>query len=145
MSDRILLDFEGDRREIADYEAAGGYESLKRALKMEATDIVGMVDKSGLRGRGGAGFPTGRHEVCVCTSLACTLVGAADTLRAFERELGVEAGGSSEDGLFTLRTVECYGGCGWGPVVAVDERYHEPLPANEVPQLIEKLRAESGG
>jgi len=32
MSDRILLDFEGDRREIADYEAAGGYESLKRAL-----------------------------------------------------------------------------------------------------------------
>ena len=60
MSDRILLDFAGDRREIADYEAAGGYESLKRALKMEATDIVGMVDTSGLRGRGGAGFPTGR-------------------------------------------------------------------------------------
>lgn len=89
--------------------------------------------------------PTGRHEVCVCTSLACTLVGAADTLRAFERELGVDAGGSSEDGLFTLRTVECYGGCGWGPVVAVDERYHEPLPADEVPRLIEKLRAEDGG
>ena len=36
--------------------------------------------------------PVGRHEVCVCTSLACTLVGAADTLRAFEQELGVEAG-----------------------------------------------------
>ncbi len=60
MSDRILLDFEGDRREITDYEAAGGYGSLKRALKMEAPDIVGMVDTSGLRGRGGAGFPTGR-------------------------------------------------------------------------------------
>ncbi|HVG68899.1 MAG TPA: NAD(P)H-dependent oxidoreductase subunit E [Gaiellales bacterium] len=89
--------------------------------------------------------PVGRHEVCVCTSLACTLVGAADTLRAFEHELGVEAGGSTEDGLFTLRTVECYGGCGWGPVVAIDERYHEPLPANEVVPLIERLRSEAGG
>jgi len=89
--------------------------------------------------------PVGRHEVCVCTSLACTLVGAADTLRAFEQKLGVEAGGSTEDGLFTLRTVECYGGCGWGPVVAIDERYHEPLPANEVVPLIERLRSEAGG
>jgi NADH-quinone oxidoreductase subunit E len=88
--------------------------------------------------------PAGRHEVCVCTSLACTLVGAADTLRALEQELGVEAGGTTEDGVFTLRTVECYGGCGWGPVVAVDERYHEPMPADEVPQLIEKLRTEGG-
>ena len=89
--------------------------------------------------------PVGRHEVCVCTSLACTLVGAADTLRAFEQELGVEAGGSSEDGLFTLRTVECYGGCGWGPVVAIDERYHEPLPADEVAPLVDRLRKEAGG
>jgi len=88
--------------------------------------------------------PVGRHEVCVCTSLACTLVGAADTLRAFEQALGVEAGGSTEDGLFTLRTVECYGGCGWGPVVAIDERYHEPLPADEVAPLIDRLRAEAG-
>ena len=84
--------------------------------------------------------PYGRHEICVCTSLACTLVGAAGTLRAFERELGVRAGETSADGLFTLRTVECYGGCGWGPVVAVDERYHEPFPADQAGPLIERLR-----
>ncbi len=56
----------------------------------------------------------------------------------------VGAVGSTEDGLFTLRTVECYGGCGWGPVVAIDERYHEPLPANEVVPLIDRLRSEAG-
>ena len=88
--------------------------------------------------------PAGRHEICVCTSLACTLVGAADTLNAFRDQLGVGPGETSEDGLLTLRTVECYGGCGWGPVVSVDERYHEPLPASEVPLLVERLRAEGG-
>jgi NADH-quinone oxidoreductase subunit F len=57
---RILLDFEGDRRDIHAYEQAGGYESLKRAVQMDPADIISTVDESGLRGRGGAGFPTGR-------------------------------------------------------------------------------------
>jgi NADH-quinone oxidoreductase subunit F len=57
---RILLDFEGDRRDIGAYEAAGGYAQLAAALRMEPGDIVQTVDGSGLRGRGGAGFPTGR-------------------------------------------------------------------------------------
>ena len=56
----MLLDFDGDRRDIARLRASGGYESLKRALKMEPGEIVAAVDGSGLRGRGGAGFPTGR-------------------------------------------------------------------------------------
>ena len=76
--------------------------------------------------------PAGRHEICVCTNIACALVGAGDTLREFERELGIHAGETTADGLFTLRTVECYGGCGWGPVVSVDERYHEPFPPDRV-------------
>ena len=89
--------------------------------------------------------PAGAHEICVCTNISCALVGAGETLREFSRELGIEPGSTTADGRFTLRTVECYGGCGWGPVVAIDERYHEPLPAGEVAPLVERLRSEAGG
>ena len=61
MSDlKILLDFEGDRRSIHAYEQSGGYAQLKAAFAQPPEQIVAAVDASGLRGRGGAGFPTGR-------------------------------------------------------------------------------------
>jgi NADH-quinone oxidoreductase subunit E len=85
--------------------------------------------------------PVGRHEICVCTNVSCALVGAGETLRAFERELGINAGETTADGMFTLRAVECYGGCGWGPVVSVDERYHEPFPPDDVRGLVADLRS----
>jgi NADH-quinone oxidoreductase subunit E len=84
--------------------------------------------------------PVGKHTIEVCTNISCALVGAQATLEAFERELGIRPGETTADGEFTLRTVECYGGCGWGPVVAVDERYKEPVKAEDVPAIVQELR-----
>ncbi|MGH3022018.1 MAG: NADH-quinone oxidoreductase subunit NuoE [Gaiellaceae bacterium] len=84
--------------------------------------------------------PVGQHLVEVCTNVSCALVGAQQVLEAFERELGVHAGETSEDGDVTLRTVECYGGCGWGTVVAVDHRYREPVRPEDVPGIVRELR-----
>jgi NADH-quinone oxidoreductase subunit E len=88
--------------------------------------------------------PAGAHEICVCTNISCALVGAGETLREFSRELGIEPGATTADGRFTLRAVECYGGCGWGPVVSVDERYHEPFGPDRVKPLLDELRGEAG-
>jgi len=88
--------------------------------------------------------PAGEHEICVCTNISCALVGAGETLREFSRELGIEPGATTADGKFTLRAVECYGGCGWGPVVSVDERYHEPFGPDRVKPLLAELRGEAG-
>ncbi len=84
--------------------------------------------------------PVGRHVVEVCTNVSCALLGAQRVVEAFERELGVRAGDTTADGEFTLRTVECYGGCGWGPVVAVDHRYREPVKAADVGAIVRELR-----
>ncbi|MEY4225295.1 MAG: dehydrogenase [Actinomycetota bacterium] len=85
--------------------------------------------------------PVGEHVVEVCTNLSCALVGSDQVLRRFEDELGVRAPGTSEDGCITLRRVECLGGCGWGPVVSVDEEYQEHFKPEDVGPLCERLRA----
>jgi NADH-quinone oxidoreductase subunit E len=84
--------------------------------------------------------PVGRHLVEVCTNLSCALVGAQQVLEAFERELDLRPGETSDDGEFTLRTIECAGGCGWGTVVAVDHRYREPVRPEDVAAIVEELR-----
>ena len=84
--------------------------------------------------------PVGKHLVEVCTNLSCALVGAQQVVDAFERELGVRPGETSEDGTVTLRTIECAGGCGWGTVVVIDHRYREPVRAEDVPAIVRELR-----
>jgi NADH-quinone oxidoreductase E subunit len=84
--------------------------------------------------------PVGRHMIEVCTNISCALVGAQQVLEAFESELGIHAGETSEDGAFTLRTVECAGGCGWGTVVSVDHRYREPVRPEDVSEIVAELR-----
>jgi NADH-quinone oxidoreductase E subunit len=84
--------------------------------------------------------PVGRHLVEICTNVSCALVGAQQVVEAFEEELGVRPGETTEDGAVTLRTIECAGGCGWGTVVVVDHRYREPVRAADVPQIVQELR-----
>jgi NADH-quinone oxidoreductase subunit E len=84
--------------------------------------------------------PVGRHVVEICTNISCALVGAQQVVEAFEEELGVRPGETTEDGLVTLRTIECAGGCGWGTVVVVDHRYREPVRAEDVPGIVQELR-----
>lgn len=85
--------------------------------------------------------PVGRHLIEVCTNVSCALVGAQQTLEAFETELGIRAGETTADGEVTLRTLECAGGCGWGPVVSVDHRYREPVKPEDVAGIVEEIRA----
>jgi NADH-quinone oxidoreductase subunit E len=84
--------------------------------------------------------PVGRHMVEVCTNVSCALVGARQVLEAFEQELGVAAGETTEDGAVTLRPVECLGGCGWATIVAVDHRYRTHVQPDDVARIVQELR-----
>jgi NADH-quinone oxidoreductase subunit E len=84
--------------------------------------------------------PVGRHLVEVCTNLSCALVGASQVVDAFEQELGIPPGETSDDGEVTFRLIECAGGCGWAPVAVVDHWYREPTRAEDVPALVEEMR-----
>jgi len=65
---------------------------------------------------------------------------ARQVVEAFEQELGVAPGETTDDGSITLRTVECLGGCGYATVVAVDNRYREHISPEDVPAIVEGVR-----
>ena len=73
----------------------------------------------------------------MCTNVSCALAGAQQVVEAFERALGIDAGTTSDDGSFTLGTVECLGGCGWATVVAIEKGsqiwHPEALRGKEAP------------
>jgi NADH-quinone oxidoreductase subunit F len=75
----VLLDFEGDLRDVAAYEAYGGYAQLRRALAgMDADGLIAELGGAALRGRGGAGFPTGRKASFLAPGAERYLVVNAD-------------------------------------------------------------------
>ena len=83
--------------------------------------------------------PAGRHTIDVCTNVCCGLVNAQAVLEAFERELGVGPGETTEDGEITLRAVECLGGCSTPTIVAVDDVYRQSVAPDDVPAIIAEL------
>ena len=82
--------------------------------------------------------PVGEHLIEVCTNISCGLRGAQQVVEAFEGELGLRAGETSDE--FTLRTVECLGGCGWATIVAIDNRHRLHVHADDVPGIVAELR-----
>lgn len=84
--------------------------------------------------------PVGRHMVEVCTNMPCALAGAQKVVDAFEQEIGVAPGETTDDGEITFRTVECLGGCGYATVVAVDNRYRQHVKPEDVAAIVEDIR-----
>jgi NADH:ubiquinone oxidoreductase subunit E len=82
--------------------------------------------------------PRGRHIVQVCMGTACHVRGAQRILDELERRLGIPAGSTTKDGLFTIETVNCLGACALGPIVAVDGEFHGSMTAARLPRLLEK-------
>lgn len=87
--------------------------------------------------------PRGRHLVLVCMGTACHVRGAPRMLDEVLGQLDVAPGETTEDGLFTVETVNCLGACALGPVVVVDGEYHDHMTPGKLRKLIRSLREEA--
>jgi len=83
--------------------------------------------------------PEGRWRLEVCRNVSCSMRGSERLLGHLCRKLGVEAGETTADGRFTLKTCECLGSCGTAPVVVVNDEYHENMSVERVDELLGKL------
>lgn len=84
--------------------------------------------------------PIGKHHVEVCRNVSCSMRGAERLLGHICKRLGVEEGGTTADGRFTVGTAECLGSCGTAPVVVVDNEYHEDMSPEKFDQLLGGLK-----
>lgn len=86
--------------------------------------------------------PTGKFVFEVCRTGPCMLVGSDNIIEYIKKKLGIsKVGETSADGMFTLKTVECLGACGYGPMLQCGKTYHEHLTPEKVDALIEEYRA----
>lgn len=84
--------------------------------------------------------PVGKYHIQVCTTVPCCLVGADEILKTCEKTLNVTKKQTTKDGLFTVTEVECLGACIDGPVVQVNDDYHEKMDERKIIDLINKLQ-----
>jgi len=82
----------------------------------------------------------GRFHIQVCRGTACHVKGSAAVLEALKRELKVEPGETTKDGLFSLEVVACIGACGLAPVINVDGNFHANLSTQQIPGVVSQYK-----
>jgi len=148
--EKILSQYRGKKGAVVavlqELQARDGYispeavEEMARELKVSENEIYGVATFY-------AQFrfdPPGKHQVKVCLGTACHVRGAVSVLEELQRDLGIEAGGTTKDGLFSLETVMCLGACALGPVVVVDENYHGQMTPAKARTLLDEVRKKEG-
>ena len=133
IASEVLVHYPGARREslipiLQAVQEKQGYLSkdaiieVSDALKVPASKIYGVATfYNQFRFQ-----PQGQFHIQVCRGTACHVKGSATVQEAFERELGIKAGETTEDGLFSLEVVACIGACGLAPVISVNGEFHAP-------------------
>mgnify|MGYP001546148447 CR=1 FL=1 len=84
--------------------------------------------------------PVGKYVFEVCQTGPCMLNGSDSIIAYIKEKLGIEIGQTTADGLFTLKTVECLGACGYAPLMQMGKFYKEHLTKEKVDQIIEECR-----
>jgi len=84
--------------------------------------------------------PPGKFHIQVCRGTACHVKGSAALLEAIQRELKVEPGESTSDGLFSLEVVACIGACGLAPVICVNGEFHAKMTVESIKPILDEYR-----
>lgn len=83
----------------------------------------------------------GKYVLDVCTCLSCQLCGGYDILNHLEDKLGIKAGETTPDGMFTIEEVECLGACGYAPMLQItNDKYVNNLTKDKVDKLVDSLK-----
>lgn len=88
--------------------------------------------------------PVGQYVFEVCHTGPCMVQGSDDIIAYIKEKLNIKVGETTADGLFTLKTAECLGACGYAPMMQLGKHYREHLTRDKVDAIIDECRKASG-
>ncbi len=113
-------------------------------------EVAELCDMDPTQVRSIAGFYTmysekekGKYWLQVCTDLPCALRGADQFHKELKEHLGVDEGGTTEDGMFTVEHVMCLAACDKAPMLQCNFHYYENLDMDKMKELLDQLRKEA--
>lgn len=110
-------------------DAVADYLGMPRIAVYEVASFYSMFDLK----------PTGRHKISVCTNISCQLRGSEEIVNHLQKRLGIQCGQTTQDGRFTLKSVECLAACGGAPMMQIDQTYYENLTPEKIDKILEGL------
>jgi NADH-quinone oxidoreductase subunit E len=113
-----------------------GFDILAKYLEIKSAALYAMATFY----RALSLKPRGRHIIKVCDGTACHIRGSSILLDSLKRTLGIRAGETTVDGIFSVETVNCLGACAIGPVMLVGENYHPKVKPDEVGKILDAYR-----
>ncbi len=84
--------------------------------------------------------PVGRHVILLCDSVSCWVMGYEKIRKQLNQRLGIDFGGTTPDGRFTLLPVPCLGTCDRAPALMIDDDLHQDLAPEKIDALLEEYK-----
>jgi NADH-quinone oxidoreductase subunit E len=116
---------------VMDYVA-----SLLKLEPIEVYEVASFYSMYNLK-------PVGKYLFEVCQTGPCMLNGSDDIIHYIKQKLNINVGETTADGMFTLKTVECLGACGYAPMMQFGKTYREHLTKERIDAIVEECRAKS--
>jgi NADH-quinone oxidoreductase subunit E len=117
-------------------EAMNYVASLLKLAPIEVYEVATFYSMYNLK-------PVGRYMFEVCHTGPCMLNGSDDIIKYIFEKLGIKPGETTADGMFTLKTVECLGACGYAPMMQLGKNYREHLTREKVDAIVNECRSKA--
>lgn len=110
-------------------------EYVARRLEIETSEVKGVVTFYTMYHQ----HPVAPNVLWVCRTLSCELRGAREIQQHLEQRFGCGINETSKDGKFTLKKAECLAACGQGPMIQLNDEFHENLTIAELDRIIDEI------
>ena len=123
-------------QELVGYLPTEALEAISREMRIPLSELYGITSFYSFFSM----VPKGKYVIQVCLGTSCYVKGGQKILDTLNKGLGLESGGTTPDGKFSLQTVRCIGCCGLSPVIAIREDIHRKVKPSHLKEILSSYR-----